>query len=69
LLPLGRRLKPSVSSEEQIMFKTFWKDESGLELSEYAVAAALVAIAAVLAFQTLGANIGARIDTLAGYIK
>jgi pilus assembly protein Flp/PilA len=51
------------------MFKTFWKDESGLELSEYAVAAALVAIAAVLAFQTLGANIGARIDTLAGYIK
>lgn len=55
--------------EEQIMFRTFWKDESGLELSEYAVAAALVAIAAVLAFQTLGANIGARIDTLAGYIK
>jgi pilus assembly protein Flp/PilA len=51
------------------MFKTFWKDESGLELSEYAVAAALVAIAAVLAFQTLGASIGARIDTLAGYIK
>lgn len=51
------------------MFKTFWKDESGLELSEYAVAAALVAIAAVVAFQTLGANIGARIDTLAGYIK
>jgi pilus assembly protein Flp/PilA len=55
--------------EEQLMFKTFLKDESGLELSEYAVAAALVAIAAVVAFQTLGANIGARIDTLAGYIK
>jgi len=51
------------------MCKTFWKDESGLELSEYAVAAALVAIAAVLAFQTLGANIGTRIDTLAGYLK
>jgi pilus assembly protein Flp/PilA len=55
--------------EERIMCKTFWKDESGLELSEYAVAAALVAIAAVLAFQTLGANIGTRIDTLAGYLK
>lgn len=51
------------------MFKTFWKDESGLELSEYAVAAALVALACVLAFQTLGANIGTRIDTLAGYLK
>jgi len=51
------------------MCKRFWNDESGLELSEYAVAAALVAIAAVLAFQTLGTNIGARINTLAGYIK
>ena len=51
------------------MFKRFWNDESGLELSEYAVAAALVAIAAVVAFQTLGTNIGARINTLAGYIK
>lgn len=51
------------------MFRQFWKDETGLELSEYAVAAALVAIAAVLAFQTLGTNIGARIDSLAGYIK
>lgn len=52
-----------------VMCKTFWKDETGLELSEYAVAAALVAIAAVVAFQTLGASIGARIDTLAGYLK
>jgi len=51
------------------MFKRFWNDESGLELSEYAVAAALVAIAAVVAFQTLGTNIGSRINTLAGYIK
>lgn len=51
------------------MFRTFWKDESGLELSEYAVAAALVALACVLAFQTLGANIGTRIDTLVGYLK
>ena len=55
--------------EEPIMFRTFWQDESGLELSEYAVAAALVALACVLAFQTLGANIGSRINTLAGYIK
>ena len=51
------------------MLRRFLRDETGLELSEYAVAAALVALAAVVAFQTLGTNIGARIDTLAGYIK
>ncbi len=51
------------------MFRKFLKDENGLELSEYAVAAALVAFATVAAFQLIGANIGARISTLAGYIK
>ena len=51
------------------MFKEFLKDETGLELSEYAVAAALVALAAVAAFQLLGTNIGARITTLANFIK
>src|ERR1044072_1481197 len=55
--------------EQNIMIKKFLKDESGLELSEYAVAAALVALACVVAFQTLGTQIGARIDTLAGFIK
>ena len=51
------------------MFKKFLKDETGLELSEYAVAAALVALAAVAAFQLLGTNIGARNNTLANTIK
>ena len=51
------------------MFMKFLKDETGLELSEYAVAAALVALAAVLAFQTLGSNIGLKIEELAGKIK
>lgn len=51
------------------MFRKFLKDETGLELSEYAVAAALVALAAVGAFQLLGERIGARINTLAGYIQ
>ena len=51
------------------MFKKFLKDETGLELSEYAVAAALVAVATVAAFQLLGTNIAARINTLAGYIQ
>ncbi|HZI47103.1 MAG TPA: hypothetical protein VFD75_04865 [Pyrinomonadaceae bacterium] len=51
------------------MFKKFLSDETGLELSEYAVAAALVALACVAAFQLLGTNIAARITTLAGYIQ
>ena len=51
------------------MFKKFLSDETGLELSEYAVAAALVALACVAAFTLLGTNIAARITTLAGYIQ
>jgi pilus assembly protein Flp/PilA len=51
------------------MIKRFFRDETGLELSEYAVAAALVALAAVLAFQTLGTNIGLKINELATKIK
>jgi len=51
------------------MLKRFIKDETGLELSEYAVAAALVALAAVLAFQTLGTNISTKINDLAGKIQ
>jgi pilus assembly protein Flp/PilA len=51
------------------MSKRFLSDETGLELSEYAVAAALVALACVAAFQLLGTNIAARINTLAGYIQ
>ena len=50
------------------MLKRFLNDETGLELSEYAVAAALVALAAVVAFQTLGANISAKITERAGKI-
>jgi pilus assembly protein Flp/PilA len=51
------------------MIKRFFSDETGLELSEYAVAAALVALAAVIAFQTLGTNIGTKINELAGKIQ
>ena len=51
------------------MFKKFLQDETGLELSEYAVAAALVALAAVAAFQLLGTNIAGKINTLANTIK
>lgn len=58
-----------VRQEDGSMFRKFLKDESGLELSEYAVAAALVALAAVGAFQLLGVQIGARINTLAGFLQ
>ena len=45
--------------------KTFLYDETGLELSEYAVAAALVAIAVASAFSALGDAIGAKLNQLA----
>ena len=51
------------------MLKNFLRDETGLELSEYAVAAALVAIAVVTAFTALGGAIGDKITELKGHIK
>lgn len=45
--------------------KAFVFDEAGLELSEYAVAAALVAIAVAAAFTALGDAIGFRLTQLA----
>ena len=71
VLPVGREGQAfnSFAERNEFMFRNFLKDESGLELSEYAVAAALVAVATVAAFQLLGTNIGTRISTLAGYIK
>ena len=42
------------------MIKKFFQDETGLELSEYAVAAALVALAVITAFTTLGGNISTK---------
>jgi len=44
--------------------KRFFLDETGLELSEYAVAAALVAIAVVAAFTSLGTAISDKITSL-----
>ncbi len=44
--------------------KKFLRDETGLELSEYAVAAALVAIVVAGAFTALGDAIGVRLGQL-----
>ena len=46
----------------------FFLDETGLELSEYAVAAALVAMAVVAAFTALGDAIGDRLNQLVSRI-
>ena len=51
------------------MIKKFLRDETGLELSEYAVAAALVALAVIGAFTTLGGNIATKIGNLATKIS
>ena len=51
------------------MFKIFLKDETGLELSEYAVAAALVAIAVAGVFTALGDSISGKVTELSGHIS
>ena len=51
------------------MLKKFFRDETGLELSEYAVAAALVALAVITAFTNLGSAIGTKIGQLVNDIN
>jgi pilus assembly protein Flp/PilA len=51
------------------MIKRFLRDETGLELSEYAVAAALVVAGVVVAFATLGNSITTGIQSLANTIN
>lgn len=47
----------------------FLFDETGLELSEYAVAAALVAMAVVAAFTSLGDSIGVKLNELVSRVN
>lgn len=61
--------RPSLQMGRIDMFTKFFRDETGLELSEYAVAAALVAVATVLAFQLLGSSIETKIEALAGVVN
>jgi pilus assembly protein Flp/PilA len=68
-------LKPRQSAhlhfrwEVTAVITEFLRDESGMELSEYAVAAALVTIAVVFAFTALGKNVKGVITNLANNIK
>ena len=57
---------PSTDTMNKI--KNFLNDESGLELSEYAVATALIVAAVVLAFTNLGSGIKGRLNALTGVI-
>ena len=49
--------------------KNFFLNETGLELSEYAVAAALVAIAVAAAYTALGDAIGTRLNQLVSRVN
>jgi pilus assembly protein Flp/PilA len=51
------------------MIRNFLRDESGLELSEYAVAAALVSLVVIGAFAAVGASIHGVIENLASAIN
>jgi Flp pilus assembly pilin Flp len=48
--------------------KTFLLNEVGLELSEYAVAAAMITLAVLVVFVTLGNVVTNRINTMANQI-
>jgi Flp pilus assembly pilin Flp len=48
---------------------TFGGDETGLELTEYVIAAALIALAVVLAFTNLGGSLEGALNTLANLIR
>lgn len=51
------------------MIKNFLRDENGLELSEYAVAAALIIGAVAIAFTSLGTAVANRITALSTCIS
>ena len=51
------------------MLKSFFNDETGLELSEYAVAAALIAIAVAGVFTALGDSISLKVNELGTHIS
>lgn len=51
------------------MLKKFLRDENGLELSEYAIAAALISLAVIGAFTLVGDQIKNNIGNLASKIK
>jgi Flp pilus assembly pilin Flp len=51
------------------LLRKFWRDERGLELSEYAVMAALIVIFLVVAITTLRGAIASAFDRVADTIN
>ena len=50
------------------MMKQLWKDEEGLTTVEYALLLALVAIAAIGAWTTLGGRVSATVTSAQGHM-
>ena len=50
------------------MFKSFWSEEEGAAAIEYALIAALIAIAIVAGATLLGGNMGIFFNTLGTYV-
>jgi Flp pilus assembly pilin Flp len=48
--------------------KSFWNDEDGLEMVEYAVIAALIIVAASAAFTTLAGGISTELAAVTAYL-
>jgi Flp pilus assembly pilin Flp len=67
-LPYLSQRSFTAERKTQIAVKRFFLNEIGLELSEYAVAAALITVAILVAFVTLGSVITDSINALANQI-
>jgi len=51
------------------MFKQLWNDEAGLTTVEYALLLALVAIAAITAWTTLGSRVSTTVSSATGSLS
>ena len=51
------------------MMKSFWKEEEGLTMVEYALIGALVVVGAIGAFSTLGTAVNGKATSLANAIN
>ena len=50
------------------MISRLWKDEEGLTTVEYALLLALVAIAAITAWTTLGSRVSSTVSSATGHL-
>lgn len=51
------------------MMKSFWKEEEGLTMVEYALIGALVVVVAITAFTNLGTNVSTKTQEVADAMK